>query len=43
MTAGQRHMLDICIQRMDETYRRWTSDKQQAEQQAQQASKGGGR
>jgi len=35
MTAGQRHVLDICIQRMDETYRTWSTERQKQEQQQQ--------
>jgi hypothetical protein len=34
MTRGQMLMLDVCIRKMDETYRMWMRDKMETERKA---------
>ena len=36
MTRSQFRMLDICIRRMDETYRQWFAERQVRETEIQQ-------
>jgi hypothetical protein len=43
MTLGQRHMLDICFQRMDEVYRGWMAEQQKEQVEIQKQQKVGRR